>query len=55
MVGLLGVILVVLKALGYIDWTWTWVLAPFWVPVLVGIVIFLVVAGIVIIAEVMKK
>lgn len=30
--GLLGVVFVTLKLLGKIDWSWTWVLAPFWMP-----------------------
>lgn len=30
--GLLGIVLVVLKATGYIHWSWVWVLAPFWGP-----------------------
>jgi hypothetical protein len=29
--GLLGVLFVGLKLTGYIDWSWLWVLAPFWV------------------------
>lgn len=29
-VGLLGVAFVVLKLLGFIDWSWWWVTAPFW-------------------------
>lgn len=28
--GLLGVAFVVLKLMGYIDWSWWWVTAPFW-------------------------
>lgn len=28
--GLLGVVFVTLKLLGYIDWSWWWVTAPFW-------------------------
>ena len=28
--GLLGVVFVVLKLLGYIDWSWWWVTLPFW-------------------------
>lgn len=40
--GLLGVAFVVLKLTGYIDWSWWWVLAPFWVPV--ALVVALVVA-----------
>lgn len=31
-VGLLGVAFVVLKLTGYIDWSWWWVTAPFWLP-----------------------
>ena len=30
--GLLGVALVLLKALGYIDISWWWCTAPFWGP-----------------------
>lgn len=29
-IGLLGVVFVTLKLLGYIDWSWWWVTAPFW-------------------------
>ena len=28
--GLLGVAFVVLKLVGYIDWSWWWVTSPFW-------------------------
>lgn len=28
--GLLGVVFVVLKLCGVIDWSWWWVTAPFW-------------------------
>lgn len=28
--GLLGVLFVALKLTGFIDWSWVWVLAPFW-------------------------
>jgi hypothetical protein len=31
-VGLLGVLFVGLKLTGHIDWSWIWVLAPFWAP-----------------------
>lgn len=45
-VGLLGVAFVVLKLLGVIDWSWWWVLAPFWVGfafvILVIVILFLV-------------
>jgi hypothetical protein len=28
--GLLGIVFVTLKLLGYITWSWWWVTAPFW-------------------------
>jgi len=30
--GLLGVVFVTLKLCGVINWSWLWVLAPFWLP-----------------------
>ncbi len=43
--GLLGVLFIGLKLCGKIDWSWWWVLCPFWGPV----VLVLVVAAIVLI------
>lgn len=45
--GALGVAFVVLKLMGYINWSWWWVTAPFWIPILIGIailIVFLVIA-----------
>ena len=28
----LGIVFIVLKLVGVIDWSWFWVLAPFWIP-----------------------
>lgn len=39
-VSLLGVVLVVLKLLGKITLAWKWVLAPFWVPLVVAVGMF---------------
>ena len=38
--GLLGVVFVVLKLTHYIDWSWLWVLSPFWIPagIVIGII-----------------
>ena len=47
--GLLGVAFIVLKLMGYITWSWLWVLAPFWAPLALGvaaIVLIFAVAGI---------
>lgn len=40
-VGLLGVLFVGLKLTGFISWPWIWVLAPFWIPVAVALVLIL--------------
>lgn len=37
--GLLSVVFITLKLLGVIEWSWIWVLAPLWIPIV------LVVAG----------
>ena len=42
----LGLVFIVLKLTGYIDWSWWWVLAPIWVPYsIVLLVVLLVMVG----------
>lgn len=38
--GLLAVLFIGLKLTGYITWSWWWVLAPIWGPLLIWVVIF---------------
>ena len=38
--GLLGVAFIVLKLTDVIDWSWWWVLSPFWIPT--SLVIFII-------------
>lgn len=45
----LGLVFIVLKLCGVIDWSWWWVLAPIWMPialVLGIIIIFAIIIGI---------
>ena len=42
--GLLGIVFIVLKLTGYINWSWWIVFSPIWGSILVGILIFLVVS-----------
>lgn len=42
--GLLTIAFIVLKITEYIDWSWWWVLAPLWMPLVIVIVIFAVIA-----------
>ena len=45
--SLLGVALVVLKAMGYISISWFWVLAPFWLPIVIALfLVFVILLGI---------
>ena len=37
--SLLGVAFIVLKLCGVINWSWWWVLAPFWIPFILGFII----------------
>lgn len=46
--SLLGIAFVVMKVMGYITWSWWWVLAPFWIPVALALFLLLLVIGIVI-------
>lgn len=39
--GLLTLLFVALKLTHVIDWSWWWVLAPYWIPVGFGLVFFL--------------
>lgn len=36
------IVFIVLKLIGIINWSWCWVLAPLWIPVLIVVVGFLV-------------
>lgn len=41
--GLLLIAFVVLKLTNVISWPWIWVLAPFWVPLLLSILVYAIV------------
>lgn len=40
---LLGIVFIILKLCGVINWSWLWVLAPFWIPFGIAVVICLIV------------
>lgn len=42
--SLLGIAFVILKLCGVINWSWLWVLSPFWIPASFVIVVFVVMA-----------
>ena len=41
--GLLTIAFVVLKLLGYIDWSWWWVLSPLWISFILATLVIIVV------------
>lgn len=41
--GLLGVVFIVLKLCGVIEWSWLWVLSPFWITVLLVVLLTIVI------------
>lgn len=41
--GILGLIFITLKLTGHITWSWVWVLAPFWAPLAVAVVLAVIV------------
>ncbi len=40
--GTVGVVFTVLKLCGLVSWSWWWVLAPFWVPFSLALIVLLV-------------
>ena len=42
--SLLGIAFVILKLCGVINWSWLWVLSPFWIPAVFVIVVFMGIA-----------
>ena len=39
--GLLGITFIVLKLTKTIDWSWWWVLSPFWIPIALVLLIII--------------
>lgn len=47
------IVFLILKLVGVITWSWLWVLAPLWIPLALGVALFLV--GLIIVAIFGKK
>lgn len=41
--GLLAIAFIVLKLIGVIHWSWVWVLAPLWIPIVLIVIIALII------------
>ena len=40
--GLLTIVFIVLKLIGYISWSWVWVLSPLWISWLIAIILIII-------------
>lgn len=49
----LFIVFLILKLVGVITWSWLWVLAPLWIPLALGLAVFLV--GLIIVVIFGKK
>ena len=53
---ILGILFIVLKLCGVIEWSWVWVLAPFWIGAIITILVLVFVTTVAAItAYVVKK
>jgi hypothetical protein len=53
--GLLGVLFITLKLCNVIDWSWWWVLSPFWMPPVFILVVGLLIVLIASLAELQQR
>lgn len=42
--SMLLVLFIALKLTGVINWSWWWVLAPFWIPLTLGVLVLAIIA-----------
>lgn len=40
--GLLTIVFIALKLMGYINWSWAWVFSPLWIPSIIVLVLLVV-------------
>lgn len=53
--GLLLLLFIALKLTNVIAWSWVWVLAPFWIPLAIAIVFFIVAGLFMVIGHLVSK
>jgi len=53
--AILGIVFIVLKLTNNIDWSWWWVLSPFWIPLALFLIIFILIFILKIVAEVINS
>ena len=53
--GLLAIAFIILKLCGVISWSWLWVLAPLWMPIVIAAAIIAVTLALICISESRKQ
>lgn len=53
--GALTILFIALKLLGFIDWSWWWVLAPLWVSAALSVAVLFVVVAVAIVVAVVRR
>ena len=51
---LLTILFIGLKLTGYINWSWWWVLAPIWIPVVIAIIVLMLALLALVLIELVK-
>ena len=49
--GLLAVLFIALRLFGVINWSWWWILAPIWIPMVLAFLMVIAVITIVVIGD----
>ena len=52
--GALALLFIALKLTGFIDWSWWWVLAPIWAPLVIGVALISAIFAVGLFAETLK-
>ena len=52
--GLLAIVFIVLKLTSVITWSWWWVLSPIWIPIGLGLGVWLIGLLVIFLAEILK-
>lgn len=50
-ISLAGGLLILLKSFGYLDWSWVWILAPFWLPSLIFFIAIILMLAVILIMD----
>lgn len=45
--GLLAIVFITLKLLGYITWPWIWILSPLWISFLIWFILVVIIFGVI--------